>query len=633
MKTPWLALLFVAGACASSGDPGKGADAGLDASDAGPQPDGGIECTETCAVHFEYPLEAGLSSVEVFGDVTAEPWAQGIALTRTPQGWQGEVELSDRQYVEYKFVLNGESWVLDPNNDSRMPDGTGNDNSAMSVDCGCSQGKFDWRDAIMYFAFVDRFADGNSGNNQSVADVDSRANYQGGDFAGLRSKVEEGYFDELGVNVIWITSPFDNANGAWLGKDGRNYSAYHGYWPRDMEAVESRFGSLADLNALVDAAHARNIKVVIDYVMNHVHSESPLYSDHPDWFWPNDNGLGGDCICGGGCGWDGDQGRRCWFENYLPDFNFTHPDALDWSVDHAVRWITETGVDGYRLDAVKHIETEWLYELRRRLREGVEAQSKETFYLVGETYTGDQGLIGSYVDPLTKLDGQFDFPLRAEISRVILRRAGSMNELSLFISNNDTVYHNRAVMSTFVGNHDLPRIVHVAEDEPLFGDWDDGKWLAWDGAPGQPQFRAPYERLGVAFALIMTSPGVPLIYYGDEIGLAGAGDPDNRRFMQWDGYTADQVWLREHLSKLTEVRASQPALRRGKRNVLGATADTLTYEMVLGDQRVIVALNRGDSPHTPAGVPPGTYTDLMSGEQPILPLALPARSVSILVSE
>ena len=107
---------------------------------------------------------------------------------------------------------------------------------------------------------------------------------------------------------------------------------------------------------MVDAAHAKGIQVLIDYVMNHVHVQSPTYQQHPDWFFPNDNGFGGNCVCGSGCSWDADR-LKCWFDPFLPDFNFQNGDARRFSVENALAWAKRTGIDGFRLDAVKHIET------------------------------------------------------------------------------------------------------------------------------------------------------------------------------------------------------------------------------------------------------------------------------------
>jgi len=607
----------------------SGSDAGpsLDASN---DADAAISCTATCDVEFRYPAEPGVTSVELRGEFGSEPWISGVTMERIGDTWVGHLEMQDGEFMQYKYVLDGETWVLDPINRSRLPDDSGTFNSAVQADCGCQQDRFDWRDGILYFVFLDRFNNGVAGNDSTVANVPFEANYQGGDLVGLTQKIEEGYFDELGVNVLWITSPIDNAAGAGVGLDGRNYSAYHGYWPRDMEAVNSHLGSLQDLQAMVTAAHGRGIKVILDYAMNHVHAESPLYTENPSWFWPNDNGSGGNCVCGSGCAWEGEEGRRCWFTDYLPDFNFTNAEARAWSVNNAIEWIVNSGVDGLRLDAVKHIESSWLYDLRKRVREEIEPGRDEDFYLVGETFSADSAQIASYVDPLTQLDGQFDFPQRAEVVRTILSRGGSLRDLAGFITSQAGVYPSSAVMSTFLGNHDLPRAIHLAEDQPRYTPWDGAAGSGWDNPLPQPNYRAAYERMAMGFAFIMTSPGVPLIYYGDEIGMAGGGDPDNRRFMQWEGTSEHQRWLKDQISKLGIIRRDEVALRRGTQNLLSVRDDTIVYEMVHGDDALVIAINRADTSNTAEGVPSGSYLELLEGTNVTAPITLPPRSVAIL---
>jgi glycosidase len=453
--------------------------------------------------------------------------------------------------------------------------GTGGSGTASGPGTGTAvcegdvQAKFDWRDSVIYFVFVDRFFDGNPANNAPLgAPVLTPADYQGGDFAGVRQKLDEGYFDELGINTLWLTMPTDNADiaGQGLGGDPYQYSAYHGYWPKDLDQVESHFGDEAELKGLIDAAHAKGIKVILDYVMNHVHDTSQVYVDHPDWFWPRQDGSR-DCLCGAGCGWDGADGRRCWFTPYLPDFDFTRPEARGFSIDNAVDWINRLDLDGFRLDAVKHIEDQWLIDLRSRVRAEIEPGRGEHFYMVGETFTGDRDLINHYVDPCGKLDGQFDFPWRMEVTAKLLMRKGSMNDLEGFLAFNENWYGaGRAVMSTFLGNHDIPRVVHFAQNVPLWGsEWDGGKDRNWSNQPGSPADAETYQRLATGFTLLLTTKGAPLIYYGDEYGMPGAGDPDNRRFMQWSGYNAGQSALNAHIKKLTALRAQHPAMRRGVR--------------------------------------------------------------------
>jgi glycosidase len=379
---------------------------------------------------------------------------------------------------------------------------------------------------------------------------------------------------------------------------------------------------------MVDAAHAHGMQVLIDYVMNHVHTQSPVYAQHPEWFWPNDNGHGGNCVCGAGCSWDTDR-LRCWFDPFLPDFNFQNGDARKYSVDNAVAWAKRIGIDGFRLDAVKHIETSWLTDLRARV--DAEVAFDQHFYMVGETFDGSRDLIKSYVNPDSMLDGQFDFPLRGQILSTLLRRDGAMNDLAGFLASNDGFYGSRAVMSTFLGNHDVPRAIELAEDAPLFGAWDGGKDRAWFNQPTQPTSANPYQRLAVAYALIMSLPGIPMIYYGDEFGMAGAGDPDNRRFMQWSGYSANQTFLRDRIAGLAKARKAHVALRRGTRQGLGVSQDAMTFKMTAPGDTVFVALNRGDGAQTAPGLPAGDYTDAVTGEKVHAPLQLAPRTAVVLV--
>ena len=481
----------------------------------------------------------------------------------------------------------------------------------------------------MYFVMIDRFANGDPANDAPVSGVEQPGNYLGGDFAGVTKKIEEGYFTDLGINTLWITSPIDNADNANPGSDGHAYAGYHGYWPKDLTQPESKLGTEAELEKLVATAHAHGLQVLIDYVMNHVHAASPIYAQHPDWFWPNDNGFGGNCVCGSGCSWDNDR-LKCWFDPFLPDFNFQNPDARRYSVENAISWAKRIGIDGFRLDAVKHIETSWLTDLRARI--SAEVAWDQKFYMVGETFDGSRDLIKSYVNPDTMLDGQFDFPLRGSVLSNILRRDGSMTDLAGFLGSNAGFYGPGSVMSTFLGNHDVPRTIGIADDSPLFGAWDGGKDRAWTNQPSAPGNKGPYERLTVAYTLLYTLPGIPMIYYGDEIGMPGAGDPDNRRFMQWTGYTANQTFLKDRLAGLAKVRAQHASLRRGSYAQLGAGTDVLVYTMTTPGDTVFVALNRGDAPQSAINLPAGNYTDAVTGEAVHAPLTLPARTGLVLVA-
>ncbi|MBI2896854.1 MAG: hypothetical protein HYY06_25070 [Deltaproteobacteria bacterium] len=631
----FLPFACVAAACATgaggsdSGGPAQdaGADAEAEGRDAAGRDSGGDPCA-SCEVEFSLAGE-GRTSAELRGDFRADGWEVGVPMVQSGDRFVATLDLEDGQVVHYKFLVNGGEWIEDPENPDREPDGYGGYNSVRRVSCGCDAPptSFDWRDAVMYFVLLDRFLDGDPANDSAVAEVEAVANYRGGDLEGVRQKIEDGYFTDLGVNALWLSSPVDNADRAGVGEDGRSYAAYHGYWPTRMDEVEPRVGDLDLLRAVVDAAHAADLKIVLDYVMNHVHQDSPVYADHPDWFWPLDG-----CVCGYGCSWDAEPERlRCWFRDYLPDFDFRNADARAFSVGNAIQWIRDTGIDGYRLDAVKHIEDSWLTDLRAQTGAEVETDDRH-FYMIGETFTGDRDLMRRYVDPATKLDGQFDFPLRAQVARTILMRLDRMADLDAFLGGNADYYGAGAIMGTFLGNHDLPRAIHLAESSPQFGEWDSGKDRGWENQPSLPSSPDPFERVALAYTLLMTMPGVPLIYYGDEIGMSGAGDPDNRRPMQWEGLGADQEWLRDRISRLARIRADHPAARRGTRRPLGASNDVLVHEMSAGGDVLWVALNRSDSPAGADGLPAGEYRDLLGEADVTAPLSIPPRGGLVLAT-
>lgn len=595
-----------------------------------------------CSVEFTYALQ-GDKTVELRGDWSPpSSWDVGVPMSIDGGQWRVALPLPNGTTVRYKFVLNGSTWIADPANPSKEPDGFGGENSVKVASCErptCDDaggppilGTFDWRSAILYFVFVDRFRNGDPSNDAPVPGIEAPANYQGGDYAGVLAAINEGYFDDLGVNALWLTVPMNNPSVSGVGSDGHLYSAYHGYWPTDLDQSEEHFGSAALLKEVVDAAHKRGIKVLFDYAMNHVHKDAPIYAQHKDWFYPLEYGSKNYCVCGDGCDWnDAYEQKRCWFRDYLPDWNFEIKAARDYSVANAVAWIKQTGIDGFRLDAIKHIETSWVSDLRAKVSAEIEPATGEHFYMVGETFeSSNRDVLKKYMGK-SLLDGQFDFPLRAVVVEKILRRTGSMFDLDGFLSTNDLFYGD-GLMSTFIGNHDIARVIHAAEDNP----WDawageDKGFQKWGNTPSLPGNAAPFERVGLAFTLLFTTKGVPLIYYGDEIGLAGAGDPDNRRFMPWQGVEAKQETLRGLIKKLGAIRKAHPALWKGTRSTTSVTNDTYGYRMVSGDDLVFVALNRSDSPGGVAGMPAAGHDLLTDTDVDGPSVTVPPRSALILV--
>jgi glycosidase len=241
---------------------------------------------------------------------------------------------------------------------------------------------------------------------------------------------------------------------------------------------------------------------------------------------------------------------------------------------------------------------------------------------VSEDWFGARSLMASvndpsFIDPDTLLDGQFDFTLKARLCEALFRPEGSLQNFAGWMASNDTFYGDGAIMTTWIGNHDIPRPIHFASRE--IGNCREGSSPSngWTSSFDQPSDPAAYERLGLSFVVMMTNPGIPLIYYGDEIGLAGGGDPDNRRMMPWDDnlLSPAQRALREQVRALGQIRADNPVLARGRRITRSSSQDTWVYSMIgcgEGSPDVTVAINRADAERS-VTIPAGSYTDLIGG--------------------
>jgi glycosidase len=397
--------------------------------------------------------------------------------------------------------------------------------------------------------------------------------------------------------------------------------------------VQSRFGGLGALKSLVAAAHKHGIRVLVDTVLNHVHKEHPYYAAHKADGWFNGDGS---CVCGGpGCDWTV-HAQDCWFQDYLPDLNYANFDAMKTMVDDALYWAREADVDGFRVDAVKH----FLHAATRRLRSKLQDELEHVgplYYLVGETFDGDRGLINSYIGP-HELNAQFDFPVYFAVRDALASYSGTMHELEGAVGGSQAAF-GTAPMSPFLGNHDVPRFLTQAAGmlaaDPLN--------QAWTAPPGAPPDESAYFKLRLALTFVATQPGVPLVYYGDEYGLPGAQDPDNRRFMKWTGYSAWEQSTLDVTEKLGAARKELVALRRGDIRTLWIDDDVYVYARTSGGKAAVVAINRAFTAHTvsvpiPSGVPLSDGTALtdrlggagvsIAGGQ--LPLNLPAHSSAVL---
>ncbi len=460
---------------------------------------------------------------------------------------------------------------------------------------------FEWRDATMYFVFTDRFRNGDWGAEDPIFDpvpgVGELANYWGGDFQGVHDAMLEDYFDDLGANLIWLSPVYENPDDGYIGADGNMYSGYHGYWPVLPRTPESRFGDVDGsaedrLKELIDEAHSRGIRVLFDLVLNHVHEDHQWVGQHPDWF------AGGGCVCGDpGCDWD-THAIDCWFRDYLPDLDYTNHDIVMQQVDDVLWWAQEYDVDAFRVDAAKHMNHVIMRTLSMRLQDDFEAGGGAPFYLVGETYvfTDGHGLIMDYVADY-ELDAQFDFPLVWTI-RDVFAGWSSFNDLENAVATGESWYGD-APMSPFLGNHDILRYATFLAGNGTGNGWDPPEDYMAGGGESITQWDL-INKMSMAFCFVLTQPGVPLIYYGDEIGLAGEGDPDNRRNMNFDPYlSANQAEMLGRVQALGLARRDSTALRRGDRVQLWVDDELYVYARDAGNGEVaVVAMNKGWSSHT-----------------------------------
>ena len=424
-----------------------------------------------------------------------------------------------------------------------------------------------WDDGIVYQIMIDRFRGDDGVALPEPADPGARA---GGTLSGITAELAAGYFERLGVSALWLTPVYVNPEAAREGRfDGHMYEGYHGYWPQDSRGVEPRIGGEAALRELVDAAHARGIRVLLDLVPNHLYEDNPRVAEHRADGWFNERDPV--CVCGApDCSWAEFIGT-CWFTDYLPDLRLEHPDAMDSVVDDAGWWLREHDVDGFRIDAVPMMPRAATRRIVDRIRQ--EAGTREQAFAMGEIFTG-AGAAGTadiryYMGP-DGLDSAFDFPLMWAL-RLTLAGNGTFAGVEASLAETDRALEGAgAVVGRMIGNHDVTRFASEIADGANGDPWDD--------PPAQSVDEDVLAAQRIALALVLTLPGLPVIYYGDEIALAGGNDPDNRRVMPAaSALAAAQVTLLADVQRVAQTRRCLPALRRGTRVALVVTDETWAY--------------------------------------------------------
>ena len=445
---------------------------------------------------------------------------------------------------------------------------------------------------IMYFLMIDRFYNGNPDNDEPVDDpeVAERANYHGGDLAGIRKKIEEGYFEMLGMNTIWTTPITQNPLDAYreYPEPQRKYTGYHGYWPVTLTTVDHRFGTDEELEELLGTAHDNEMNMLLDFVSNHVHEENQLIKDNPDWSTTLNLPDGRKNIRL----WH-DHRLTTWFDTFLPSLDYTKPEVTDLMSDSAFYWIENFHYDGFRHDATKHVHLEFWREMTRKLKEDYMIPENRRLFQIGETF-GSRELIGEYVGS-GLLDGQFDFNLYFDARSVFAQEETSFETLDYSIYQTFDHYGYQNLMGNITGNHDLPRFISLAGGDLRFDEDDTEAGWEREIGVGDP---VGYDRLSQLTAFIMTIPGVPVLYYGDEIGIPGASDPDCRRPMKFENLTERQKDVRDKAARLAHLRKDNLAFIYGDFETRKLDQHIWVYSRSYFGENAIVIFNKSDEDKT-----------------------------------
>ncbi len=515
------------------------------------------------------------------------------------EGWTVSAELSPLPPGKYTATLSARDGSLEPR-------------SASAFAGPFAAGGLE--DGLVYQIMVDRFR-----GPGALAAPDSPGDRAGGTLDGVREALEAGYVARLGVTTLWLSPVYTNPPGRWPGRDGHEYEGYHGYWPVEPRQVDPRLGGDAALDALLEAAHERGVRVILDVVPNHLFVRHPYYQAHgsargraQSWF--NDGPDA--CVCGDpGCGW-GEKIQTCWFTDYLPDLDWRRPEVMDQGAADLAWWMQRFDLDGVRIDAVPMMPRAALRRMTTAVRATAQRQGLDALVL-GEVYTGAGGggraeiraFLGTRV---AGLDSAFDFPLMWALREALARDWLGLDELERELAEGEEAWGDSgSTVARIIGNHDTTRFLSEAEGDAGKDGWSSDR-------ARQPTREEPYRRTLMALTFAMTCGGLPVVYYGDEVGLAGGGDPDSRRVMPdvLKELPELQAALLESVARLGRARLAVPALRHGARSVALAERDldvaVLREPAGEGGGAAIVVLARGALERDVAGLPDGEYRDLLS---------------------
>jgi glycosidase len=495
---------------------------------------------------------------------------------------------------------------------------------------------------VMYLIMIDRFSDGSQANNdppqsRGLYDRQNKYYYHGGDLQGIIDRLP--YLKDLGVTALWLTPWYDNydrLNEIEL-KEGKPCTGFHGYNPQDFYAVEEHFGTLPKLRELVTAAHRMGIKIVQDEVVNHTGPYHSWVDDPPTptWF----NGTKQKHLANVFQTWTLHDPRPVallkketmegWFLDFLPDLNQNDPEVTRYLLQNTLWWIGVTGTDGIRMDTWQYVPNSFWHQWTNAIK-----REYPRFTVVGEVKDGDVVHTSYFQGGIARdgadsgLDSLLDFPLFYSI-RHAFAEGQNIDEVPKTLAK-DFLYSNPNILVTLLGGHD------------------DGRFISEKGAT--------IAGLKLANAFVLTTRGVPQLYYGDELAMMGADEPtaradfpggfpgDKRNAFTREGRSREQREVYDFVRQTAHLHSELPPLQRGELINLYVSAQQYAYARKTATAVVVVAINNDTKTAaiefdvTPTGLANGhQLVDrlAMGGEVRVengkLRMMLSARSAAVLV--
>ena len=419
---------------------------------------------------------------------------------------------------------------------------------------------FDWDEAVVYFMMTDRFFDGNESNNTaSGADTygDNPGLYHGGDFAGVTAKLD--YLQDLGVNTIWITPIVENIKGVAVTDEGSKdvpyNAAYHGYWASDFTKLNPTLGTTEEFETMISEAHSRGMRIMVDIVVNHAgYGTESTFAD-----MLRDKSVS-----------EGDI--KSW-QSGLPDFATENADVRAKLVEWQTSWMKDYGVDYFRVDTVKHVDSTTWAALKNSTTE-----VNPSFKMIGEYYGAGYAANGNTLGS-GQMDADLDFDFNDQATSFV---SGNISSVEKFLSARNSALNNTYMTGQFLSSHD-----------------EDGFKAALMKGKEYTEDEATSAAL-VAATLQLTAKGIPVIYYGEEVGLSGLNNypyQTNRYDMDFSLATEDNVTYQHYKNLLSIRNAYTDVFTRGSRTVV-ASSDEEGYDVVsrsYGGTTLYVGMNIKDA--------------------------------------